>query len=111
MFCRGCGQQIHETAVACPHCGAIQQLGTRKEGTLWFPVPSLITGVICVLALFDESSAWDKETNLGLGIFATIAIVLGGLGIIKQARGRGMSISGVVFGVIGLLGLVDHLMK
>jgi uncharacterized membrane protein YhaH (DUF805 family) len=24
VFCRGCGKEIHETAVTCPHCGAPQ---------------------------------------------------------------------------------------
>lgn len=24
VFCRGCGQEIHETAPTCPHCGAVQ---------------------------------------------------------------------------------------
>lgn len=24
VFCRGCGKEIHETAKACPHCGATQ---------------------------------------------------------------------------------------
>lgn len=24
IFCRGCGKEIHETAVTCPHCGAPQ---------------------------------------------------------------------------------------
>ncbi len=24
IYCRGCGQQIHETAQACPNCGAAQ---------------------------------------------------------------------------------------
>ncbi len=24
VFCRGCGKQIHQTANACPHCGAPQ---------------------------------------------------------------------------------------
>lgn len=24
VFCRGCGKEIHETAVACPHCGCQQ---------------------------------------------------------------------------------------
>ncbi len=27
VFCRACGKEIHETAVACPHCGAAQRLG------------------------------------------------------------------------------------
>lgn len=25
VFCRGCGKEIHESAQACPHCGALQQ--------------------------------------------------------------------------------------
>ena len=24
VFCKGCGKEIHETAIACPHCGAQQ---------------------------------------------------------------------------------------
>ena len=66
VFCRGCGKEIHETAVSCPHCGAVQQVTVKspknQSGTLWLPVPSLILGVIVVLALFDESS-WDKDTD------------------------------------------------
>jgi predicted RNA-binding Zn-ribbon protein involved in translation (DUF1610 family) len=29
VFCRGCGKEIHETALTCPHCGA-QQKGTSS---------------------------------------------------------------------------------
>ena len=25
VFCRGCGKEIHETALTCPHCGAPQR--------------------------------------------------------------------------------------
>lgn len=28
VYCRGCGKQIHESAMSCPHCGA--QQGLRK---------------------------------------------------------------------------------
>lgn len=28
IYCRGCGSQIHETAVACPQCGAKQTSNT-----------------------------------------------------------------------------------
>lgn len=24
VFCRGCGKEIHETAMSCPHCGCLQ---------------------------------------------------------------------------------------
>ena len=24
VFCRGCGKEIHDSAISCPHCGAMQ---------------------------------------------------------------------------------------
>lgn len=30
VFCRGCGKQIHDTAVACPSCGATQRATGQK---------------------------------------------------------------------------------
>ena len=111
VFCRGCGKEIHETAVSCPHCGAVQQVTVKspknQSGTLWLPVPSLILGVMVVLALFDESS-WDKDTYMGIFTCIVAAIVLGGFGISTQERGRGMSIAGIVLGVIGLLGVIGR---
>jgi len=29
VFCRGCGKEIHETAPACPHCGATQAASSK----------------------------------------------------------------------------------
>lgn len=31
-FCRGCGKEIHETALSCPHCGAPQKKYTHATG-------------------------------------------------------------------------------
>jgi hypothetical protein len=70
-------------------------------------VPSLILGIIVVLALFDESS-WDKYQYIGFFTFSVTSIVLGGFGISTQERGRGMSIAGIVLGVIGLLGAIGR---
>lgn len=33
VHCRGCGQQIHETAPTCPKCGAPQNLVTATVGS------------------------------------------------------------------------------
>ena len=32
MYCSGCGKQIHETATACPNCGALQSAGAIPDG-------------------------------------------------------------------------------
>lgn len=35
VFCRGCGKELHETALTCPHCGAPQNtqfISSQKHG-------------------------------------------------------------------------------
>ena len=32
VFCRGCGKEIHETAITCPNCGAPQIISTNQSG-------------------------------------------------------------------------------
>lgn len=109
-FCRGCGHQIHETAESCPQCGAVNaSLTTRKatsadqEGTLWLPIPSLVCGLIVVVALFDPDD-WEMDQVIGGIVFAVTAIVLGGISLAKQKRGLGMAIAGLILGILGLLG-------
>jgi len=52
VFCRGCGKEIHETAVSCPRCGAVQydtaKSPQNQSGTLWLPVP----------LFWESSSSW-----------------------------------------------------
>ena len=33
VFCRGCGKEIHETALMCPHCGAPQSKSSNMGKT------------------------------------------------------------------------------
>ena len=110
-FCIGCGHQIHETAISCPQCGAVNQAGvaaqrraaTASDGTLWLPVPALVCGLLAALTLFSPDP-WTQDEALGVCLFAAIAIVLGGVGLARQKRGHGMSIAGIALGAIGLLG-------
>ncbi|MBF5007231.1 DUF4190 domain-containing protein [Diaphorobacter caeni] len=109
-FCRGCGHQIHETAQSCPQCGAVNAaLATRKSttedqgGSLWLPIPSLVCGLVVVVALFDPDD-WDMDQVIGAIGFAVAAIVLGGISLAKQKRGSGMAIAGLILGILGLLG-------
>ena len=66
---------------------------------------ALVCGLIAVLALLDPSDA-EMDRIVGTGMFAVAAIVLAGLGLARQKRGQGMSIAGLVLGVIGLLGAI-----
>ena len=109
-YCTGCGHQIHETAPACPQCGAVQraakaQAADKAQGTLWLPVPALICGLIPALSLFAPQP-WTNDEVLGVFMFAIVALVLAGVGLARQQLGRGMSIAALVLGVIGLLGAI-----
>ena len=56
VFCRGCGKEIHETAVTCPSCGAPQNIPNSKRvsspviknGTvaLWDPFAAALWSIV-----------------------------------------------------------------
>lgn len=75
---------------------------TPGEGSYWLPIPSLVLGILCMLALFDESG-WDQDTVAGLVLFAMTGLVLGVISVCRQTLGRGMAIAGIVMASIGLL--------
>ena len=112
IFCRECGKSIHETAINCPQCGApqgaITHTNKNESGTLWLPVPALISGIFAFLAIFDDSS-WDEDAYIGIFIFSSAAIILGVIGLANQQKGRGMSIAGIILGAFGLLGLLEKI--
>lgn len=115
VFCRCCGKEIHETAPVCPHCGGVQHSiaahpHQTADGPFWVPITSLVLGIICVLALFDDSQ-WDKDTILGLGIFSVSSLVLGTISLNKQKSGKGMAITGIVLSSIALLVFIDMFSK
>ena len=115
IFCTGCGKQIHETAPACPHCGKPQQAvgglhrekSDAKAGGTWAGVASLVLGIVCVLAMFDDSS-WDSDTVAGLAMFSVIGLVLGVMAFKISQKGRGVAIAGIVMASIGLLSAIGQ---
>ena len=115
VFCRGCGKEIHESAPACPHCGATQGAADRSVqqvpvSSIWMAITSLVLGIVCVLAFFDDSQ-WDKDTILGLGIFAVAGLALGVASLSNQSAGKGMAITGVVMSAVSLLAYIGMAIK
>ena len=50
-FCHGCGKEIHETAVTCPHCGAKQAGGNTSvsnRGKLVLAIVCWFVGILGV---------------------------------------------------------------
>lgn len=110
VFCRGCGKEIHESAPVCPHCGAPQGAVDRSDqqfpvGSIWMAITSLVLGIVCILAFFDDSP-WDKDTIAGMGLFAVAGLAFGAVSLSKQSAGKGMAISGVVISAISLLAYI-----
>lgn len=115
VFCRGCGKEIHESAPTCPHCGAPQRaanqpLQQRPGSSIWMAVTSLVLGIVCVVAFFDKSP-WDKDTLVGLGLFAVVGLVFGIVSLNNQSAGKGMAITGVVMSAISLLAYIGMAIK
>ena len=115
VFCRGCGKEIHESAPACPHCGAPQGVADQSDqrlpaGSIWMAITSLVLGIVCVVAFFDDSP-WDKDTILGLGMFAVAGLAFGVVSLSNQSAGKGMAISGVVMSGISLLAYIGMAIK
>ena len=115
VFCKYCGKEIHETASACPHCGGVQYFAVASPhqttgGPYWIPITSLVIGIICILALSDDSE-WSKNTILGLGSFSVAGLVFGAISLNKQKTGKGMAITGVVLSSMALLVFIDMLSK
>lgn len=44
VFCRGCGKDIHETAISCPSCGAPQRTTPVRGGK-----DKIVAGILALL--------------------------------------------------------------
>ncbi len=68
FYCRGCGKQIHETAVACPECGAPQQplASTAAAANVSNPGVSIET----------PSDSFNKKLHIAMVAAAGIGVVL-----------------------------------
>jgi hypothetical protein len=74
-------------------------------GSYWLPIPSMILGIISILACFDDS-AWDADTITGLAVFSIAGLVLGIVSVSNQEKGKGMAIAGITLSSIAVLILI-----
>lgn len=111
VFCRGCGKQIHETALSCPMCGAAQRTTEVKaresSGFHWASLTSFISGVlIFLLLLLEEDEKWSQDQVIGGIMLALVPITFGVIAInSEQGSRRWMGITGCVLG--GLMALIS----
>lgn len=83
VFCRGCGKEIHETAPACPHCGALQGIVKKIEDGV---VPDGIKG--WSWGAFLLSWIWAIGNRTWIGLLALIPYVGFIMAIVLGFKGR-----------------------
>ena len=82
MFCKNCGKEIDNNAVACPHCGSAQQPAANNTvvdngGFLWGLLGCCIPSVGLVLFLVwkDQKPKTAKAAGIGALVSVIIAVV------------------------------------
>ncbi|WP_392552247.1 TM2 domain-containing protein [Orbus wheelerorum] len=71
VYCSGCGNQIHKTALSCPSCGAVTQANIKKSNK-----SKVVAGL---LALFFGGLGVHKFYlgQIGLGVLYLVCTILG----------------------------------
>lgn len=94
VYCRGCGKEIHASALACPHCGARQRVGTGKNKVIagllaiflggfgihrfylgqwwgvfyllfcWTLIPSVVAFIEGIVFLVSSDDRWEAKYGL-----------------------------------------------
>lgn len=78
MFCRNCGQQVNEQAIACPHCGVPPRLQKNFCGQCG--VATQPEQVLCVKCGANFGPSGGEKSKVAAGL---LGILLGSLGVHK----------------------------
>jgi hypothetical protein len=110
VFCRGCGKEIHETAILCPHCGCqYSDSGVILGGkNLWMAVTSAIIAFLSFLNWF-EVAKWDSDLKVGIWTFSIISIVLSTVSLSQNHRGKVLNYVSIAVSVISICLLIDKM--
>lgn len=107
-FCRGCGQEIDESAPACSNCGAPQDSIVKSNsirllnGPIWVPIASLVMGVIACLESLAANTASSDQVFIA-SASAMVSMTFATITLSKQANGRKMAIWGIALSTISFL--------
>ena len=109
VFCHGCGNSIHETAITCPRCGAPQKaVATTATAAAspdqWASITAFVVGIIDLILIMSEpDGSWDSDTVVGGVIFGIIPIIFGVISLSGKQQGQWMAITGLILGILTVL--------
>ena len=104
VFCRGCGKEIHDSAVNCPHCGATQS--TRPTTSMSVPPATdkriLPAFLLCFfIGIFGAhrfyvgkigSGVAQLLTIGGLGLWTLADLIMLACGVFTDANGQKITV-------------------
>lgn len=102
IFCRGCGNQIHNSAPQCPQCGALQTNHRPSSNASWMSIVAIIVGGLGFLGSFDFNPR-EKDQVVGIVFLTVISLSLAGISLQRANPGRNLSIIAITLSVLGLL--------
>lgn len=118
MYCRNCGQEVHEKAVACSACGVppkIEKKFCPNCGTPTQPIQAMCTK--CGVSLVGGATAGAKGKvpagllGIFLGAFGVHKFYLGynkeGLIMLLVSLVGGIVTCGATSGIVSIIGLVE----
>lgn len=106
VFCRACGKEIHESAIACPQCGAPQTPAAGPKTVYhWSAIVAFVTGILVMLVCFAEPDGkWDQDAVLGGFVFGCVPVIFGIITLTRHPEtSRWMAITGIVLGAFAIL--------
>lgn len=102
IHCRGCGQTIHESAVSCPKCGALQSAPAPASASNWMAIVSLLLSIFLLLGSLDVEVA-DTDVLVGAWLFGLASAGLGAVSLHLNRPGKSMAVVGITLAVLSLL--------
>lgn len=89
-FCRGCGKEIHETAVMCPHCGYAQQGAAQAVQN----DPAKMTFVVAIKTCFSKYATFKGRASRSEYWFFVLFCFL--LSILERVLGFPPALQGLI---------------
>jgi len=102
VFCRGCGKEIHDSAITCPTCGAVQ--ATTPQQVVFSPTDKRILPafLLCFfVGCFGAHRFYVGKTGTaiaqlftlgGLGIWALVDLIMIICGAFTDAAGNKITV-------------------
>lgn len=115
MVCPFCREEIQEGAIKCKHCSSVLvSIGTEgkevKERASTKSILSMVFGlIVLVLVISISDPQWDHDTAVGIFMLSLPSVVLGGICLAQNEKGRAFAITGIALGTIAILSSLDHL--